>query len=68
MGDRVAVMKLGEIQQADTPLNLYDRPVHLFVASFIGSLQMNLLEASAVDGKAQIGNYIVPVEQLRHRG
>ena len=37
MGDRVAVMKLGELQQVDTPLNLYDKPVNLFVAGFIGS-------------------------------
>ena len=47
MGDRVAVMKLGELQQVDTPLNLYDKPVNLFVAGFIGSPQMNLLEATA---------------------
>jgi len=64
MGDRVAVMKLGEIQQVDTPLNLYDRPVNLFVASFIGSPQMNLLEATAVDGKARIGEYLVPVDPI----
>jgi multiple sugar transport system ATP-binding protein len=62
MGDRVAVMKLGELQQVDTPLNLYDRPVNLFVAGFIGSPQMNLLEATAVDGKARIGKYTVPVD------
>ena len=59
MGDRVAVMKLGELQQVDTPLNLYDKPVNLFVAGFIGSPQMNLIEAKAVeDGKAQIGKYL----------
>jgi multiple sugar transport system ATP-binding protein len=62
MGDRVAVMKLGELQQVDTPLNLYDKPVNLFVAGFIGSPQMNLLEAKAVEGKAQIGKYQVPVD------
>ena len=45
MGDRVAVMKDGYLQQVDTPLNLYDRPVNLFVAGFIGSPQMNLLSA-----------------------
>ena len=37
MGDRVAVMKDGYLQQVDTPLNLYDRPANLFVAGFIGS-------------------------------
>jgi len=67
MGDRVAVMKLGELQQVDTPLNLYDRPVNLFVAGFIGSPQMNLIEATAVDGKAQIGTYKVPVDPSAER-
>ena len=62
MGDRVAVMKLGELQQVDTPLNLYDKPVNLFVAGFIGSPQMNLLEAKAADGQAKIGDYLVPVD------
>jgi multiple sugar transport system ATP-binding protein len=62
MGDRVAVMKDGYLQQVDTPLNLYDRPVNLFVAGFIGSPQMNLLSATAVDGKAKIGEYLVPVD------
>jgi multiple sugar transport system ATP-binding protein len=62
MGDRVAVMKDGYLQQVDTPLNLYDKPQNLFVAGFIGSPQMNLLSASAKDGQAQIGNYLVPVD------
>ena len=57
MGDRVAVMKLGELMQVDTPLRLYDKPVNLFVAGFIGSPQMNLLEATAVDGQAKVGEY-----------
>src|SRR4051812_7854473 len=42
MGDRVAVMRKGELQQMDAPQPLYDRPVNLFVASFIGSPPMNL--------------------------
>jgi multiple sugar transport system ATP-binding protein len=67
MGDRVAVMKLGELQQVDTPLNLYDKPANLFVAGFIGSPQMNLLEAKAVEGKAQIGKYHVPVDPTSER-
>jgi multiple sugar transport system ATP-binding protein len=62
MGDRVAVMSQGEIQQVDTPLNLYSRPVNLFVAGFIGSPQMNLIEAKAADGSAKIGEYLVPVD------
>src|SRR3954471_4595893 len=46
MGDRVAVMRKGEIQQVDTPQNLYDRPLNLFVGGFIGSPAMNMLEAT----------------------
>ena len=45
MGDRVAVMSRGYLQQVDTPQNLYDRPDNLFVATFIGSPQMNVLRA-----------------------
>jgi multiple sugar transport system ATP-binding protein len=45
MGDRVAVMRKGELQQVADPQELYDRPVNLFVAGFIGSPAMNLLEA-----------------------
>ena len=67
MGDRVAVMKLGELQQVDTPLGLYDKPVNLFVAGFIGSPQMNLLEGPAKDGRAQIGQYLVPVDPTASR-
>jgi multiple sugar transport system ATP-binding protein len=44
MGDRVAVMRKGEIQQVDDPQTLYDRPVNLFVGGFIGSPAMNMLE------------------------
>src|SRR5438046_8299940 len=46
MGDRVAVMRDGELQQLDTPQRLYDAPANLFVASFVGSPPMNLFEAS----------------------
>ena len=52
MGDRVAVMRKGELQQVAPPQELYDRPVNLFVAGFIGSPTMNMVEASVeeVDG------------------
>jgi multiple sugar transport system ATP-binding protein len=46
MGDRVAVIRKGELQQAEPPQDLYERPVNLFVAGFIGSPAMNLVEAS----------------------
>jgi multiple sugar transport system ATP-binding protein len=45
MGDRVALMRRGVLQQVDTPMRLYNAPVNLFVASFIGSPAMNLFEA-----------------------
>ena len=53
MGDRIVVMKDGYIQQIDTPTNLYNDPVNQFVAGFIGSPQMNFIDAKLlkVDGK-----------------
>jgi multiple sugar transport system ATP-binding protein len=48
MGHRVAVMRDGVLQQVDPPQRLYDAPVNLFVASFVGSPAMNLLEAELV--------------------
>jgi multiple sugar transport system ATP-binding protein len=59
MGDRVAVMRKGELQQVADPQALYDRPVNLFVGGFIGSPAMNMLDAKIQqangDLKAQIG-------------
>jgi multiple sugar transport system ATP-binding protein len=49
MGDRVAVMRKGELQQVAAPQELYDRPVNLFVGGFIGSPAMNLIEATLED-------------------
>jgi multiple sugar transport system ATP-binding protein len=46
MGDRVAVMRKGELQQVADPQTLYDQPVNLFVGGFIGSPSMNMLEAT----------------------
>jgi multiple sugar transport system ATP-binding protein len=46
MGDRVAVMRKGELQQVDDPQTLYDHPVNLFVGGFIGSPAMNMVEAT----------------------
>ena len=56
MGDRVAVLKDGYLQQVDTPQNLYDRPVNLFVAAFIGSPSMNLCEAQLTGSTLQFGS------------
>ena len=61
MGDRVAVLKDGILQQVDTPRNLYDRPANSFVAGFIGSPAMNLLSSPVVNGQAQLGHLSIPV-------
>ena len=61
MGDRVAVMKDGVLQQADRPLALYDSPKNLFVAGFIGSPSMNLLPARIVDGGVEVDGHVVAV-------
>jgi len=65
MGDHVAVMRKGELQQMDTPQKLYSDPKNLFVASFIGSPSMNLVEAQ-IDRQngglvARIGDQELPV-------
>jgi multiple sugar transport system ATP-binding protein len=55
MGDRVAVMSQGRLQQVDAPQRLYDRPENLFVAGFIGTPPMNLIEGTAsVNGGVSI--------------
>ena len=61
MGDRVAVLKDGLLQQVDTPRNLYDNPSNAFVAGFIGSPAMNLLNAPIVGGKAMLGSLGIAV-------
>jgi multiple sugar transport system ATP-binding protein len=64
MGDRVAVMKDGVLQQVDTPLAIYDRPATLFVASFMGSPGMNLLPATIVEGHAVVTGHRMPVDRV----
>jgi multiple sugar transport system ATP-binding protein len=54
MGDRVAVLKRGELMQVDSPQTLYDTPDNLFVAGFIGSPAMNLAQATIVDDNGQL--------------
>ncbi len=61
MGDRVAVLKDGLLQQVDTPRNLYDNPANAFVAGFIGSPAMNLLNVPVSGGKAHVGGFDVDV-------
>ena len=65
MGDRVAVLRKGELQQVDTPQELYEHPVNLFVAGFIGSPAMNLFDATLVDDgpglAVEFGGFRLPV-------
>ena len=62
MGDRVAVLAGGRLQQVDTPLALYDRPANAFVAGFIGSPAMNLLAGKvAPDGSVTVDDAVIPV-------
>ncbi|WP_134740693.1 sn-glycerol-3-phosphate ABC transporter ATP-binding protein UgpC [Nocardioides sp. 503] len=64
MGDRVAVLKDGILQQVDTPLALYDRPANLFVAGFIGSPAMNLLDAKVgADGRVEVDGHELLVDR-----
>jgi multiple sugar transport system ATP-binding protein len=63
MGDRVAVMKDGLLQQCDVPRVLYDEPVNAFVASFIGSPAMNMLEGTVENGGVKIGTGSVKVPE-----
>jgi multiple sugar transport system ATP-binding protein len=73
MGDRVAVMRKGELQQVDEPQTLYDRPVNLFVGGFIGSPAMNMLDATIHSSngslQATFGDQTIALgpETLEHR-
>ncbi|MCL2315722.1 MAG: sn-glycerol-3-phosphate ABC transporter ATP-binding protein UgpC [Actinomycetia bacterium] len=61
MGHRVAVLKDGLLQQVDSPLALYDSPKNLFVAGFIGSPAMNLIEAKIVDGGVALSDHVLAI-------
>jgi multiple sugar transport system ATP-binding protein len=68
LGQRVAVMRDGRILQVDRPQQLYARPRNLFIAAFIGSPAMNLVEATIEGGEAVFGQYRVPVGDARASG
>jgi multiple sugar transport system ATP-binding protein len=61
LGDRVAVLRDGTIQQCDTPERLFDEPANVFVAAFIGSPPMNLVAAEVGDGRVRIAGVDVPL-------
>ena len=61
LGQRVAVLRDGLLQQVDTPQNLFRRPANLFVAAFIGSPSMNLVDAHVDGGSVRFANFTVPL-------
>ncbi|WP_173386925.1 ABC transporter ATP-binding protein [Ruminococcus flavefaciens] len=65
MGDRIVCMKDGFVQQIDTPQNLYENPVNKFVAGFLGSPQMNFIDAEL---KEEYGQFIVEFGATNGRG
>jgi multiple sugar transport system ATP-binding protein len=65
LGERVAVMRAGRIQQVDTPQALYDSPANLFVAAFMGSPSMNLVRATVEDSAVSFAGFRIPVDTGR---
>jgi multiple sugar transport system ATP-binding protein len=63
MGDRIAVLKDGVLQQVGTPRDLYEAPQNVFVAGFIGSPAMNLFDAEVVDGGLKFGTAVAKVDR-----
>jgi multiple sugar transport system ATP-binding protein len=68
LGQRVAVMKDGRILQVDAPQVLYEQPRNLFVAGFIGSPAMNLVDATIEGDEIRFGEFVVPLHPLRRPG
>jgi ABC-type sugar transport system ATPase subunit len=65
MGDRIVVMKLGFIQQVDTPVNLYENPTNLFVATFLGSPQMNIIDCRLKEEGDKLVAILNGIDSLR---
>lgn len=63
MGDRIAVLKDGVLQQVGTPRELYADPKNVFVAGFIGSPAMNLIRTTVTDAGVVFGSSVIPVER-----
>jgi multiple sugar transport system ATP-binding protein len=66
LGQRVAVMRDGKLQQVDAPQRLYEQPVNTFVAAFIGSPSMNLVEAEISGDSVSFGGHTIPLDRA-HR-
>ena len=63
LGDRIVVMKGGEVQQIDTPMRLYEKPANMFVAGFLGSPAMNFFVGRVEASRIAIGSTLVPAPQ-----
>ena len=63
LGDRVAVLRDGVLQQVATARELFGRPTNVFVAGFIGSPEMNLVHASIDDGRVRFGGHALPIPE-----
>lgn len=73
LGDRMVVMHEGRVQQVGSPMEVYRNPVNRFVATFVGSPAMNLLEGEVVDGDRGpvfrvAGGGEIPLPPIEHRG
>jgi multiple sugar transport system ATP-binding protein len=66
LGQRVAVLRDGVLQQVDTAQRLFREPANLFVAAFIGSPSMNLIEADVSDGRLHFGGHELPLPEGLH--
>ncbi len=62
MGDRIVILKDGVLQQAGTPMDVYRYPENMFVAGFIGSPSMNMIQAYVSNGQLVTGNTSIPIE------
>jgi multiple sugar transport system ATP-binding protein len=65
LGQRVAVMREGKLQQVDAPQRLYESPANTFVAAFIGSPSMNLVEARLSGDTISFGGFTIPLDRER---
>jgi len=69
LGDRVAVLRDGTVQQCDTPEQLFEAPANVFVAAFMGSPPMNLVQGEARDGLVRVAGVEIPLANgARHGG
>ena len=68
MGDRIAIMNEGRLQQVGPPQEVYDRPANLFVARFIGSPPMNTVAGEVVDDTVMVAGSAIPLPDGARRG